>query len=221
MNRRQYLTTVASLGSTGLLAGCSSSQATQETETDSPWPTEVEDPSPKKEARKWNGGHQDASMSNGVVVLDDYSIEVLAGNVAQQVGVCTTETDIENSENIPESEFDWYSASEGSYIWFIYLNFFDHDGQADIELPPAARWGAEPILDGSGNPTKPFTAAFDPDPTYYRLPGRDMGDYTQPAYANVDVSSRQMSTMVFEVPSDAIYLLYGDSPRLKWSFNVE
>lgn len=157
-------------------------------------------------------------MNGGMLVLEDVTVEMAGANVAQQVGVCTSESDRQNSENIPESEFEWYSASDGSFIWFVYVNFI-HSDDGQLEVPDADQWRAQPILDDGHTPVKSFTSSFDPDPTYYRLPGYE-GEYTQPAYTNVQQGT-SLQAMVFEVESDAIELLYGDPVQVTWNYEVE
>jgi len=220
MKRRQYLTTVASLGTAGLLAGCSGTQspAKTETQTDSAWPTEAEEPSPKSDSREWMGGHSDAEMRGGTVVLDGTSINVVAANVAQQVGVCTSNPDVENVETIPESEFKWYTAPDGSFFWFISVELTTNRGGEPDEIPPADQWRAHPVLsDADEPPTMSLTSAFDPDPMFYRLPLGE-GDITQRAYSNNEVTRMNLRTLVFEVPSESIELLFGESPAVAWQF---
>jgi hypothetical protein len=157
-------------------------------------------------------------MSSGLLVLDDVTVEVLGANAAQRVGVTTSESPRQNSENIPESEFEWFTASENAFIWFVYVNFI-HSDDGELEPPNADSWRAQPILDDGQPPVKSFTSTFDPDPTYYRLPGFE-GAYTQPAYTNT-TQGTHVRAMVFEAESTAIELLYGDPPQSTWRYEIE
>lgn len=217
MRRRTFLTTLGTIG----LAGCGKLQSgpATETETDSQWPSNTTESSPENTDREWNGGHRDATMNGGKLVLENVTVEMVGANVAQQVGVTTSETDQQNSENIPESKFEWYGASENAFIWFVYVNFMSSD-DGEQEIPDPDLWRAQPILEDGHTPAKSFTSSFDPDPTYYRLPGTQMREYTQPAYTNPDAES-ELRVMVFEVESDAIELLYGNPPQVTWMYEVE
>lgn len=205
----------------GALSGCSQLQSTpeKEVETDSRWPTNSTDSSPKNADREWNGGHRDADPRGGKLILEDVTVEMAGANVAQQVGVSTSETDKQNIEDIPSSEFEWYEASEGAFIWFVYVNMMRPE-EGDRVIPDPDNWRAQPILDDGHTPVKSFTSSFDPDPTYYRLPGYQGREYTQRAYTNLG-NRRALQTMVFEVESDAIELLYGDPVQATWFYEIE
>lgn len=217
MNRRSFLSTAGALS----LAGCS--QQTDDparTDDGSEWPTNTTGSSPKQSGREWSGGHRDAESNGGLLHLDTVTVELVGANVAQQVGVTTTDPVEGNTESIPESEFTWYEASDNAFIWFVYVNFIQRDGE-DPTLPPADHWRARPVLDENGPAVESFTTTFDPDPTYYRLPGYQGRDYTRPAYTT-DPGRRGWSRiLVFEVDSSAIELLHGDPPEVTWYYEAE
>lgn len=217
MKRRSYL---ATLGITAL-AGCSQLQSTSETEAeaDSRWPSNATDSTPENTSRKWTGGYRDTDMDAGKLMLDNVTVEMVGADVAQQVGVSTSETDRENIENVPESEFEWFSASDNGFIWFVFLNFMRSDS-GEIEVPNPDNWRALPIVEDVETPIKSFTSSYDPDPTYYRKPGYKGREYTTPAYMNLqkEISSQ---AMVFEVESNSIELLYGDPPQVTWYYEIE
>lgn len=216
MQRRKYLSAVSAVA----LAGCAQLDSVQEKEatTESRWPTQSTKSSPNRHPREWKGGRRDANHTGGKVVLENVTVELAGANVAQQVGVSTTTTDIENNEAIPSSAFEWYQAPEHAFIWFIYVNFIQHGD--DREIPDPELWQAQPILEGDTTPVKSFTSSFDPDPTYYRLPSYQGREYTHRAYTNI-ADGAALQTMVFEVESGAIELLYGDPVRATWFYEIE
>jgi hypothetical protein len=153
------------------------------------------------------------------VVTESGTVEIVRATAAREVGVTTAETD-GNSEAIPESEFDWYQAPEGSWMWFIHLNPIGLSAVG--ELPPPENWRAQPVLEDEYDetPELSLTSTFDPDPTFVRYPLYYGGTNTDPAYGN-DHHRDDHMTLVFEVPSDAVELLYGDPVETTWAFSIE
>lgn len=104
-------------------------------------------------------------------------------------------------------------------MWFVHLNLIDPTG--DEELPPVENWRALPVreYEYDAEPALSLAATYDPDPTYVRMPLWYGGTDTEPAYGH-QPNHTDLTTLVFEVPSNALELLYGDPVEATWSFFI-
>lgn len=217
MKRRSFITATAAA-----LGGCSQLTSSRTTETpahaDEEWPTRGSDVDPVEDRSR--SGHRTADDVTSTIHTDYGIVEIVSATAARRVGVTTTEWDQPNDEQIPESEFEWYRAPEGSWFWFVSVNLIDRGRREDVELPPADAWRGEPIR--TENETErilSLTSTYDPDPTYFRLPYWFGGTETMPGYG-VNHDRPHKTTLVFEVPSNDMSLLYGDPVEASWSFMI-
>jgi hypothetical protein len=215
MKRRSLLVT-ASLTA---LAGCTQQEGGEESATRESWPT-AKDSSPENARRDYDGGAQDASLDASKMHFAGGYLSVSSADATTQLGVFTGTTDRENSESIPKERFEWYEPEGEGYLWVVYFEVGADDGE--IEMPSPDKWRARPTINYSDDEGgfKNFTALYDPQPVYYRIPMIGGGTNTVPAYLNQDEDGIDYRAMVFDVNTTAIDLNYGIPPEHTWYFGI-
>lgn len=220
MKRRQFLAGVAATSAIGV-AGCGEmNEQSEETETDSRWPTETNDPSPEATNRSWEGAADSVSVGPSKLVLDGVTVSPLFAKTTQQVGVSTENAERDNIEDMPESKYRWYEAPSESYFWLVYVDLlYPHNRHDPDVLPDGDLWRLQPRLEEDDTPTSSFSSTFTPDPTYYRVPAENGRDSTSYAYTNPGAGANELRVLAFESPSNTVELLYGDPVEAAWNFS--
>lgn len=226
MNRRAFLASFA----TASLGGCSALRASDPDTTDTPtrdWPASARESNVTDADDAWHGTYRDVEDAPGKFIADGLKIELVGSTATTRLGVYTGDTVDGNIEHIPDREFEWYNAPQGSYFWKFSINPIPNRDEGNVSLPPLSNWSALPVLEEHDEEaTLPLGASYDPAPVYYRLPvliDREVSSFTSTAYGAAPIrwNATDTQSMVFEVPSEGIELRYGDPPEIWWGYRIQ
>ncbi|QIO25427.1 hypothetical protein [Haloarcula sp. JP-L23] len=212
MLRRTFLSVAGATGLSGLFEDQTGTATTPTTETDAQPDDQSDTETDLHESdHTWRGEPSSASLLQAGVRLDGTDVRVLDAQVGTQVGILTAADDYTSADESPNERFEWYTPSDGEYLWFVELHVGD-----ETDPPPVENWGVpRPTGDTLSDGTTPYAATADETPEYYRL--SDSWDGTQPAYTNTQ-DRRNSRLLLFEHPWEAVDVFYGDPPQAAWKF---
>lgn len=223
VDRRKFLG-YAGLSATSLIAGCASggrgTEGGQEnTETEE---RPIYKPSPETTNNpNWKGGHRKTESRGTQVYTEDFRISVPFAYASAQLGVYFGDYVEGNNEDIPNSEFEWLEASDGSYIWTPYVEIKSEQSGYGMEPRklasqiPLTSWYARAV--GDSPDVHAFATAFDNAPTYYRII-TPKGTRTSRAYTTTERSHRGGRYLAFELSGQMMDLTFDGDVRVKWGF---
>lgn len=211
MLRRTFLSVAGVTGLSGLFED-QTGTATTPTETDAQPDDQRDTETDLHESEQsWRGTPSSASLLQAGVRLDGTAVRVLDAQVGTQVGILTAADDYISADDAPDDAFEWYTPSDGEYLWFVEVRTDDV-----AALPPVENWGVSRVTsDGRRESTTPFAATASDAPQYYRMSGA--WDGTQPAYPNTR-DRRNSRLLLFEHPWESVDVFYGDPPQAAWKF---